>query len=611
MTAYLEGTADAAAVERLRAATGGAVAFEADAGALRDYETLLLETGNALRGGTPPVDMLDAVMEAVRRGDVPVDTPDDGVVPDHIDPRMEQALTDTADALSGALPQINLLDGVMRGLAHLRDREAVTGVPAAEADVAAAVLALRVEDVGAELREKTPKVDIVEPVMEGVKADDPPAGQNVIPFRARPRVRASAPQVPAMRLWAFRAAAVLLVGVAAVGGWVVFRSDGGTVNLARGDRSGLRANPVTSGKKDHLAALKATARKHLPKDDGRVSNYEKIVRPVPAIPLIVEEKSNLAALTMDEIIAAKRDALGQKSGAAEKLAALGRLTPEEARRLLEEGGLSAAAMLGAIQALPADEAANYLRAAVEKSPDDPYLRYMLARNLMANPATREEARAQIAAMKDLAGDNALPYYMDAGAKLSDGDVNGALLAMDLGAGLETATPYGLETARNRSAALEAGGVAADVARFLAASSAGQAEYNDLMAMGQELMSYGQQYESVKDYETAQAIYNAVETLGVQVQQGAALSNEQLAGFDLQMVALDAVARLADVLKTPDGRQFIEGTYSVLAGSLSTFMDYLTGVGSLFAGVDAAQAAQLGGQILNQGDLNLPVTTGQQ
>ena len=610
MMAYLDGTADAAAVERLRAATGGADAFEADAGVLRDYEALLRETGDAQRAATAPVDMLDAVMQAVRRGAVPVDNPDDGVVPDHIDPRMEAALADTARALAGALPEMNLLDGVMRGLAHMKEREAETGTGATEQDAALAVLAVRVQDVGAELREKTPRVEIVEPVMENIKAEDPPAGQNVIPFRARPRVRVDAGHVSTARLWAFRAAAMLVLSVAAVGGWVVYRTDSGTVNLARTDRSGLRGNPVTGGKNQHLAALKASARKHLPKDDSRVTDYEKIVRPVPAIPVVVEEKSNLAALTLDEIIGAKRDALSQKAGAAEKLAAMGRLTAEEARRLLEEGGLSGAAMLGAIQALPPEEAANYLRAAVEKSPDDPYLRYMLARNLMANPGTRDEARAQIAAMKDLAGDNALPYYMDAGAKLSDGDVNGALLAMDLGAGLETATPYGLETARNRSAALEAGGVAGDVARFLAASNAGQSEYNDLMAMGQELMSYGQQYESVKDYETAQAIYNAVETLGVQVQQGAALTNEQLAGYDLQMVALDAVARLADVLKTPDGQQFIEGTYNVLAGSLSTFMDYLVGVGNLFGSVNSNQAAQLGQQILNQGDLNLPVSTGQ-
>jgi hypothetical protein len=310
---------------------------------------------------------------------------------------------------------------------------------------------------------------------------------------------------------------------------------------------------------------------------------------------------------MDKVLAAKREALGQKVGAAEKLAGWGNLTADEARRLLEEGGLSTTAMLGAIQALPTEEAANYLRAAVEKAPDNPYLRYLLARNLMSNPATRDEAGAQITALKDLGGNNALPYYMDASAKLSGGDINGALLAMNLGAGLESASPYGLEAAQNRSAALEAGGMNPNVAHFVAAGNAGQAEYNDLMGMGAELMAYAQQYETVKDYETANSIYSAVQTLGTQVQQGAKLTNERLAGYDLEMSALDAVARIADVLKTPDGMQFIRTSYDALAGNLNSFVDYLSDLGQLFDTVPATQAGSLGQQILTQGDLNLPVS----
>ena len=224
--------------------------------------------------------------------------------------------------------------------------------------------------------------------------------------------------------------------------------------------------------------------------------------------------------------------------------------------------------------------------------------------------TRDEVGAQIAALKGIGGDNALPYYMDASAKLAGGDINGALLAMNLGAGLESASPYGLETARNRSAALEAGGMDPNVARFLAASNAGQAEYNDLMGLGAELMAHAQQYETVKDYETANAIYGAVQTLGTQVQQGATLANERLAGYDLEMTALDAVARIAEVLQTPDGMQFIRTSYDALAGSLNSFVDYLAALGNTYDTVPTNQAGNLGQQILTTGDLNLPVTTGQ-
>jgi hypothetical protein len=151
---------------------------------------------------------------------------------------------------------------------------------------------------------------------------------------------------------------------------------------------------------------------------------------------------------------------------------------------------------------------------------------------------------------------------------------------------------------------------ADSARFLAATSAGQREYNDVVSLGQDLLNQGQRYEEVKDYETANSIYNAVRELGVQVEQGALLSNERLAGYDLQMGALDAVARVAEILKTPEGLQIIEGTYNVLADSLTGFVDYLGAVGQYLNSATPSDAGQIGSQILTQGDLNLPVTTTQ-
>ncbi len=606
--AYLDGEADSATAERLRTTLGGAAALDAEAESLRRMEVLLRDTGEAQRAAVPPVDLVAGVMGLLLAGAVPVDDLEDGIVPESLDPRFESALLDTGCVLAEALPGVNLLDGVLRGLAHMKAHETETGTPATEEDAGLAMLATRLETVGAEIRKNTPEVDIVEPVMEEVVRTREALTPNVIPFRSRPQVLQPEQHMPNLRVWAFRAAAVLVLSVAGVGGWIIFRTDDGTTNIARNDQSGMKRNPVTSRHKEQLAWLKPGARAHLPQNDARVKGYETLARPAAPIPITIDMKSDLASLTLDKVIGAKRDALGQKTGAAEKLAGWGNLTAEEARRLLEEGGLSAAAMLGAIQALPAEEAANYLRAAVEKSPDDAYLRYLLARNLMTNPATRDEAGAQIAAMKDLGGNNALPYYMDASAKLAGGDINGALLAMNLGAGLETASPYGLETARNRSAALEAGGMAPNVASFVAAGNAGQGEYNDMMGLGQELMAYGQQYEAVKDYETAHSIYSAVQTLGSQVQEGAKLTNERLAGLDLQMTALDAVARLADVFKTPDGLQFIESSYSALAGTLSSFADYLGGVGNLFGSVTPSAAGSLGQQVLTQGDLNLPVAT---
>ena len=607
LMAYLDGDADAATAEKLRSAPGGAAALEAEADSLRRMTALLHETGDLRRAALPKVDLVAGIMRCVNEGAVPVDDPSDGIVPDSIDPSLEASLLETGSALAQALPEVNLLDSVLRGLAHMKALESETGAAATDSDASLAVLATRLEAVGAELREKTPKVDLVEPVMDAVSKEPKPVSQNVIPFRARPRVQEAIRRTSSARAWAFRAAAVLVLSVALAGGWVVYRTDDGTTNITVG-RNGMNGNPVTGKKAARMA--RSVPRTHLPKNDGRVKGYDELARPAAPIPITIDMKSDLVSLTLDKVIGAKRDALEQKGGAAEKLAGWGNLTAEEARRLLEEGGLSAAAMLGAIEALPAAEAATYLRAAVDKSPNDPYLRYLLARSLMGDPATQDEARTQIAAMKDLGGENALPYYMDASAKLSGGDINGALLAMNLGAGLETANPYGLETAQNRSAALIAGGMNPDVAHFVAASNAGQGEYNDLMGLGGELMAYAQQYEAVKDYGTANAIYTAVQTLGTQVQQGATLSNERLAGFDLQMTALDAVARLGQVLNTPEGVQLIEGTYNVLAGSLSAFTDYLVGMGSFLGNLPAGQAGGVGQQILTHGDLNLPVTTPQ-
>jgi len=283
---------------------------------------------------------------------------------------------------------------------------------------------------------------------------------------------------------------------------------------------------------------------------------------------------------------------------------MGSLTEDEARRLLERGDLSLSAYLGALQFLPPDEAASRLREAVEQYPDDPQMRYMLARNLAANPETRGEALEQIAALNALSSDNSLGRYMEAQVRLESGDVDGALASLAQGMTMQSADAFGLADAQNRGAALAAAGVEEDLSRFLAYAQAGRSQYAELTTLGDDLMAQGAAYEEAKDYETAAALYQGVQSLGEQVVEGAEFANEQLAGMDLQMSALDALVRVTEVLATPGGMQMLEAAYGALAESLTSFLELVSMMDEDFAEASPETAVAAASQALAEGDPGL-------
>ncbi len=568
-----------------------------DLEATRMLVGLLREAGDAWRLQTCPRDLAPAVLEKAR----------------------EIAETDEfhgfaamAAAHRGITIPVDLTGAVLSDIARIREMSGTdTGLDESEA-AQVVVLENRLRAIGDDLRRSLPKIDITARVMDAVSSArrEESAPANVLPFRSRPKTETRATvQGNGWRIMKVAAAVALMAMVGATAWWMGRTS---IVEERRAESRQSGAEQPETGRINHRGGALPSSKlaSEWSKDNDRLREYNELLRP-EARPIEIKLDSGaagrLASLSLDDLLAAKRDALMKKDGGLEKLTEWGTLSQEEARRLLEEGGLSTSAMAGLLRFLPPEESAAFLRTAVEQHPEDPYLRYLLARNLAASPETRDEAIQQLAALKDISGENSLAYYMDAEMKMNAGDVTGALLSMQLGAGFESASAFGLESARSHAAALEAAGYEPAMARFLAASVAGRQEYASMVNLGQDLLQQGEYYESIKDYETANEIYQSVQELGAQVERGATLGNEQLAGYDLQLAALDAVTRVAEIFATNEGMEVLRTAYDVLADSMTGFVNYLGDLESLFGGLSSGDADRVSTQILTQGDLGLGQT----
>lgn len=578
--AYLDGEADAPLGDYLALAESGDTALARELDGLRRMIDALNAAGEAWRACTAPVELSERVAALLN-----ADAPGDGAA-------LEAELTILGQSWAASLPPVDISGAILARVSTLRE-SAAAEMPEENA-VALALLESRLEDLGGALKSHTPPVDVEAGVMAAVRKAAKPAAQNITPFPAKRGGRDTWTTV-----YRLAAAVLIMAGLTLSALWYM----NGTPELRLAEQPGtvpaLAATPP-SPISERIAALPWSA------GDSRLEGYPELRRPAPApLPITLENKTDrFASLSMEEVLKLRRDALSKQDEALARLNELGTLTPEEARRLLEEGGLSLSAYLGVLRFLPPEEANNFLRAALEQHPDDPQLHYLLARNLALNPDTRGEALEHIAAMNSLAAGNSLGHYMEAQMRLESGDVNGALESLARASSMETASSYGLADARQHSAALQEAGMDPGIADMVALAHAGRAQYAELMALGDELLAQGESYEAAQDYETADAFYRSVQQLGVQIGEGAQLSNEQLAGFDLQMSAMDAMVRVAEIIASPDGMQMLEVAYGALAQSLSAFVGALSSVDTLFAASTPENAAALARQALQTGDLSL-------
>jgi len=586
LMARLDGDAAPDTLRRVDDALAADAGLAAEQQALGRLAARLEEAGRDWRALAAPADLAVPVLEAVR-APLPAHLPGTGSP-------LEAELEALGAESAGRLPEMDVVSGVMTAVAALRAGETA---PAPDA-----LLEEELSGLGDTLRSQAPPVDVRAGVMDAVRrvradASGESTPPRVVPFRG-PRRPAALPrrQEPAAWRVAARLAAVLLVmfGLTMSAFW--FMRDSGAPQTPQ-----VASNTVP-------AATSAPARNRGERvaTDPRFEEYPGLARPIAApVPIVLDTGTDrLASLNMEEALAAFRKDRARDPEARARLNAMGSLTEDEARRLLERGDLSLSAYLGALQFLPPDEAAARLREAVAQYPDDPQTRYMLARSLAANPETRGEALEQIAALNALSSDNSLGRYMEAQVRLESGDVEGALASLSQGMSMESADAFGLADAQNRGAALAAAGVEEDLSRFLAYAQAGRSQYAELTTLGDDLMAQGAAYEEAKDYETAAALYQGVHSLGEQVVEGAEFANEQLAGMDLQMSALDALVRVTEVLATPGGMQMLEAAYGALAESLTSFLELVSMMDEDFAEASPETAVAAASQALAEGDPGL-------
>src|SRR5690606_13697617 len=98
--------------------------------------------------------------------------------------------------------------------------------------------------------------------------------------------------------------------------------------------------------------------------------------------------------------------------------------------------------------------------------------------------------------------------------------------------------YTLEAAQYHEEALVASGMPEDSARLVTAFTSGPAEYEEMVALGNDLLNYAQYVQELGDNEAALLITESVQRFGQQLDVGALFSHERFAGLELQTTALN-------------------------------------------------------------------------
>lgn len=399
-----------------------------------------------------------------------------------------------------------------------------------------------------------------------VGAED--ASRNIVPFpkegRAQqPPVRdAAAPRW--MRFGALAAAAAIVFF-----GVYIARNDAMTAQnlLQAKNQANDSATPATP---EEMLLAKAE-----PAGDGEGGTAT--LRPSPVkgsgMPPGPRSKPGESArpVTLKEVVGTYRLAMKQDADALGQMAAWASLTREEAAELLGKAGVSSEAVIGASQFLAVEDALAVLQAAVDNAPEDPYLRYALASRYQE---TSDMAGYQRTLNEWRASDpeNAMPYYLESQMLLTQGDVEGAMLAMNTGATMPGASMYASTSARHHAAALQASGYDRDTARFLAASTAGTAEETQYRSISDGLMDQARYLESQGDYEGAADLYDAVRVYGEQLLSVADMPQTQFVALQIQQDAVSAMMAFQEVW-TPETMAAL----NTMATSVLQGISELTGV----------------------------------
>jgi len=456
------------------------------------------------------------------------------------------------------------------------------------------------EAMGRAFSAKSPQVDLVSAVLSTVAdAEQPKKVVSIDAERARRRERG--------RTWLGVAAAAAIVF--ALLGYAVFKGSSTHETNGPGPEQRLATppdRPVVEGLESTPDAEKKFAEKRKQILDEYKQVRDEFKTPDTPDSMEPTESPELDAPGMDEIILARQDVSGNRSGIS-RLRQWASLKKERALELAQNPDSTPQVLVGAAESLTGKEAAQVLLTAVGQLPDDPHAQFELAKAYDEAPEAETEAQAleRLPSLYSLDPDNALPYYLEAKLRLEQNDIAGALEALRIAQSLPRASAYSLESALAKAEALIASGLPADEARLVSALTAGMDQYNFLCDLGKNLLEYGQDYMAAGDYETARDIVEAVQRLGQQAEQGASFSQEQLAGLDVQAAAIDVLEELYTAFEYSEGIDQLTTQTRDLVASIDQLSGFFDALDQLFFSEESSDFFNMiSGWILQSGDLTL-------
>ncbi len=447
------------------------------------------------------------------------------------------------------------------------------------------------EQIGVSLDAATPAIDLVDQVMARVR------NEKIVPLTPRRRY-------PRAVAWAASLAAAAALVLWFTVGLPTLRTSGFRVaqHAAAPSATSSAASSAGHDVSGEFAPLRDRAAQvidALPQPKGRgLRASERFAMTQPP---------DLKDLTVSAVVKLAQDATLDKEARA-RLLVLAAPSADAARKILQEPAASPEAQAGAALALSSGESAAELMTVVGKYPDRAELQAHLAQVLAGQPAHEKQWETALSAARALDQDNALTYYQEAVERLRRGDLEGALAALDQARALEAVSAYAGQNARDAHAALVASGVDPSTAELLAALSAGNTEYDSLYKLGENLLQYGQQYAEQGNLEIAQQLYEAAHRLGVQVEQGAEFSQEQLAGLDVQRDSIEELQQLFTTMESTQGMEWLVGQTEALSQQLRGVSQALGALNSLFFGEHSTEFwGTVASSILRDGDLSAAQT----
>lgn len=139
--------------------------------------------------------------------------------------------------------------------------------------------------------------------------------------------------------------------------------------------------------------------------------------------------------------------------------------------------------------------------------------------------------------------------------------------------------------------------------MLSAVLAGSDQYNMLCDLARDLVQSGQAYEAQGDPDVARRIYEATQRLGEQVTGNARLSEESLAGIDIQRMAMEGLETLYANSGLASEMERLTSSALALVSQINSLGGMLESLDRLFlGGGDNSFWSQLSAQILEFGDL---------